>query len=319
MGALAGRVAIITGAGRGLGREHALLFGREGASVVVNDLGGAVDGSGSDRTAAQEVVDEIVAAGGEAIANGDNVADWDGAKRLIESAVEAFGRLDVLVNNAGILRDRSIPNMSEQEWDAVINVHLKGHFAPTHFAAAYWKQRAADGDPAQGAIVNTSSAAGLCGNFGQANYAAAKAGIAAMTLVQAMELGRFGVRANCVAPLARTRLTLQTPGLDAIVGPPEGEDAFDAWHPGNVSPLVAYLATADCPVTGGVFHVGGSEIGLAQGWTVGEILRADGRWQVEDIGTQLKAVLEGRPALASWGSTIEGLTGEFVRNASRTS
>lgn len=315
MGALAGRIAIITGAGRGLGREHALLFAQEGATVVVNDLGGSTDGSGADRSAAEEVVDEIKALGGEAMANGDNVAEWEGAKRLIESTVEAYGALHVLVNNAGILRDKSIPNMSEQEWDAVIAVHLKGHFAPTHFAAEYWKKCSADGDPKRAAIINTSSAAGLCGNFGQINYSAAKAGIAAMTLVEAMELGRFGVRANAIAPLARTRLTLQTPGLDAIVGPPEGEGAFDAWHAGNVSPLVAYLATDGCPVTGGVFHVGGSEIGLATGWTVGEVLRTQGRWTIGAIESELKGSLEGRPALASWGSTIQGLTTEFVAHA----
>src|SRR3954469_11210891 len=181
MGALRDRVAIITGAGRGLGREHALLFAQEGAAVVVNDLGGAVDGSGSDKTAAEQVVDEIKAMGGRAIANGDNVAEWDGAKRLVDAAVAEFGGLDVLVNNAGILRDRSLVNLSEAEWDAVIAVHLKGHVAPSHFAAAYWKQQAADGNTRQASIVNTTSAAGLFGNFGQTNYAAAKAGIAAMT------------------------------------------------------------------------------------------------------------------------------------------
>jgi NAD(P)-dependent dehydrogenase (short-subunit alcohol dehydrogenase family) len=312
MGALRDRVAIITGAGRGLGREHALLFAQEGAAVVVNDLGGAVDGSGSDKTAAEQVVDEIKAAGGRAIANGDNVAEWDGAKRLIDAAVAEFGGLDILVNNAGILRDRSLVNLTEGEWDAVINVHLKGHVAPSHFAAAYWKAQAADGNARQASIINTTSAAGLFGNFGQTNYAAAKAGIAAMTATHALELGRIGVRVNCVAPLARTRLTLQTPGMDQLVAAPEGEEAFDAWHPGNVSPLVAYLATADCPFTGGVFHVGGSEVGLMQGWTLAEMIRTTGRWTVDDLRAEGKKLLDGRPPLASTGMTIEDLTKSFV-------
>lgn len=313
MGALAGRVAVVTGAGRGLGREHALLLAAEGARVVVNDLGGATDGSGADESAAEEVARMIRDRGGEAIANGDNVADWDGARRLIESAVDAFGGLHVLVNNAGILRDRSIVNMTEQEWDDVIVVHLKGHFAPTHFAAAYWKERAAGGDTVAASIVNTTSAAGLFGNFGQANYSAAKAGIAAMTTVAAMELSRFGVRANAVAPLARTRLTLQTPGLDAVVGAPE--DGFDAWHPGNVSPLVAYLATESCPFNGAVFHVGGAEIGLVDGWGLSELIRTDGRWTVESLAQEAKALSDGRPALVSTRTTVEELSTGFLRRA----
>jgi NAD(P)-dependent dehydrogenase (short-subunit alcohol dehydrogenase family) len=313
MSTLAGRVAIVTGAGRGLGREHALLLAEEGAKVVVNDLGGAPDGSGSDATAAEQVAAEINGLGGEAIANSDNVAEWEGARRLIQSALEAFDELHVLVNNAGILRDRSIPNMSEEEWDAVVAVHLKGHFAPTHFAAQHWKKRSADGNTVAAAIVNTSSGAGLFGNFGQANYSAAKAGIAAMTTVSAMELGRFGVRANAVAPLARTRLTLQTPGLEQIVGVPE--EGFDAWHPGNVSPLVAYLATEDCPFTGAVFHVGGAEVGLVQGWTLGELITTKGRWTVEGLRSEAKTLLDGRPPLASSGTTVEEISTAFVRRA----
>ena len=309
---LKGKVALITGAGMGQGREAALLFAREGARVVINDLGGAVDGSGSDKTAAEEVVEEIRGFGGEAIANGDNVADWAGAERLIQSAVDAFGELHVLVNNAGILRDKTIANMSEAEWDAVINVHLKGHFAPTHFAAAYWKARAAEGNPLKAAIVNTASAAGLLGNFGQGNYSAAKAGIAALTQVTAMELGRSGVRANCIAPVARTRLTLQTPGLADTVGAPEDESKFDVWHPGNVSPLVAYLSTEDCPVTGGVFHVGGGEVALFQGWTQQQVLRRKERWTVEALSTELKTVLDGRPPLVSTGTDIATLLGDFA-------
>ena len=312
MGALDGRVAIITGAGRGIGREHALLFAAEGAKVVVNDLGGNIDGTGEDRAPAQQVVDEIKAMGGEAVANVDSCSDWEGAQRLVNLAVETFGDLNVVVNNAGILRDRVIVNMTEEEWDAVINVHLKGHYLPTRFAAAYWREQQKAGKEVKGAIVNTSSAAGLLGNFGQLNYSAAKAGIAAMTVVEAMELGRYGVRSNCIAPLARTRLTLQTPGLDQVVGAPEDPSKFDAWDPANVSPLVAYLATENCPFTGGVFHVGGGEVGLFAGWTLVDKLAIDERWTVSTLESEAKRLLEGRPAIASQGTTMEELTRDFM-------
>lgn len=312
MGTLEGRVAVITGAGRGIGREHALLFAAEGARVVVNDLGGGTDGSGGDVTAAQEVVDEIRDLGGEAVANGDDVSDWEGAQRLVNSAIETFGDLHVLVNNAGILRDRVLPNMIEEEWDAVVNVHLKGHFAPTRWAATYWREQHKAGQAVSAAVVNTTSAAGLCGNFGQANYAAAKAGIAAFTIVAAMELGRYGVRANCIAPLARTRLTLQTPGMEDLVHGTDDPAVFDAWDPANVSPLVAYLATKQCPVTGGVFHVGGGEVGLFQNWTLATRLRVDERWTVEGLASELEPLLSDRPPVASAGTTIEGLTSEFI-------
>lgn len=315
MGALDGRVAIITGAARGLGREHALLFAREGARVVVNDLGGATDGTGSDRSAAENVVAEIQAFGGDAVANGENVANWEGARRLVQSAVDAFGEVHVLVNNAGVLRDRTLVNMTEAEWDAVITVHLKGHFAPLHFAAQYWKQRATDGNAVRAAVVNTSSGAGLFGNFGQTNYSAAKAGIAAMTTVAAMELGRFGVHVNAIAPLARTRLTLQTPGISDVIGPPADESAFDVWHPGNVSPLVGYLSTEGCPVTGGVFHVGGSEVALAQGWTIQQVHRSEGRWTIGALAAEMKTVLHGRPTLLSTGTSIDELTTGFAQRS----
>src|SRR6478609_12194887 len=216
MGALDGRVAIITGAGRGLGREHALLFAAEGAMVVVNDLGGANDGAGADATPAQQVVDEIEALGGEAVANGDNVADWQGAQNLINTAIETFGDLDILVNNAGILRDRVIVNMTEAEWDAVIAVHLKGHFAPTRWAAAYWREQHKAGATKPRNLVHTSSTSGLFPNPGQANYGAAKSGIATMSQICAKELVRYGVRSNAIAPAARTRLTEATPGLEDI-------------------------------------------------------------------------------------------------------
>src|SRR5213075_1137215 len=205
MGALDGRVAIITGAGRGLGREHALLFASEGAKVVVNDLGGDMRGEGGDLSAAQQTVEDIKARGGAAVVNGENVADWNGAQRLVRQAVEEFGDLHVLVNNAGILRDRVIINMTEAEWDAVIAVHLKGHFCPTRHAAAYWRERTKAGEQVGGRVINTSSPSGVFGNVGQTNYGVAKAGIAAFTTIEAQELGRYGVTVNCLAPNARTR------------------------------------------------------------------------------------------------------------------
>jgi NAD(P)-dependent dehydrogenase (short-subunit alcohol dehydrogenase family) len=284
MGALDGRVAIITGAGGGLGREHALLFAQEGAKVVVNDLGGNVDGSGEDRSAAQKVVDEIRAMGGEAVENHDNVAEWEGAQRLIQTAIDAFGDLHVLVNNAGILRDRVLVNMSEAEWDAVIHVHLKGHFAPTRFAAAYWREQSKAGKEVNAAIINTSSTSGLLGNPGQANYGAAKSGIATFSQIVAMELKRYGVRSNAIAPAARTRMTESTPGLSDVVKKPEDAAKFDAWNPANVSPMVAYLATADCPFSGEAFLVQGDTVQRFQPWTLSEkITNDEERWTVAQL------------------------------------
>jgi NAD(P)-dependent dehydrogenase (short-subunit alcohol dehydrogenase family) len=283
MGALDGRVAIITGAGRGIGREHALLFAAEGAKVVVNDLGGAPDGGGEDRTPAEQVVDEITAMGGEAIANADDVADWDGGASLIESAIDAFGRLDVLVNNAGILRDRVLVNMTEQEWDDVIKVHLRGHFIPTRFAAIYWREQAKSGTPFQANLIHTSSTSGLLGNPGQTNYGAAKAGIGSFSIICAQELARYGVRSNCIAPAARTRLTEATPGLGEMVQPPSDQAVFDVWDPANISPLVAYLATADCPCTGQTFYVQGGTIKVMQPWSMGDGIEQDERWSVAGL------------------------------------
>jgi NAD(P)-dependent dehydrogenase (short-subunit alcohol dehydrogenase family) len=283
MGALDGRVAIITGAGGGLGREHALFFAAEGAKVVVNDLGGAIDGSGSDRTAAQQVVHEIQELGGEAVANGDDVADWEGAKRLVDMAVEAFGDLHVLVNNAGILRDRVLINMSEAEWDSVIHVHLKGHFAPTRHAATYWREQSKAGRDVKASVINTSSTSGLIGNAGQANYGSAKAGIAAFTVIIAQELARYGVRANAISPAARTRMTENTPGLSDIVQAPADPGMFDVWAPGNVSPLVGYLATEKCPSTGRVFFVQGGLVRTFQPWTMTDSIEKNGRWTIEEL------------------------------------
>jgi NAD(P)-dependent dehydrogenase (short-subunit alcohol dehydrogenase family) len=287
MGALDGRVAIITGAGRGIGREHALLFASEGAKVVVNDLGGAVDGSGDDRSAAQQVVDEIKAMGAEAIANDDDIADWEGGRRLVAAAVEAFGDLHVLVNNAGILRDKMLVNMAEEDWDSVIHVHLKGHFIPTRHAAAYWREQTKDGRDVHAAIVNTSSTSGLLGNPGQTNYGAAKAGIAAFTVIAATELSRYGVRVNAIAPAARTRMTEQTPGLGDIVKAPADPAKFDIWDPANISPLVAYLSTETCPLTAQVLFVQGGQIRLFQNWTMTETLEKKDRWTVAELADRL--------------------------------
>jgi NAD(P)-dependent dehydrogenase (short-subunit alcohol dehydrogenase family) len=287
MGSLDGRVAIITGAGRGIGREHALFFAAEGASVVVNDLGGSVDGAGDDRSAAQHVVDEITERGGRAVANADDVTDWDGGKRLVESAVEAFGDLHVLVNNAGILRDRVLVNMSEDDWDSVIHVHLKGHFVPTRHAAAYWRLQTKAGNEVKASVINTSSTSGLLGNPGQSNYGAAKAGIAAFTTIAADELVRYGVRVNAIAPAARTRMTEQTPGLSDIVQAPPNADEFDSWDPANVSPLAAYLATVDCPATGRVYFVQGGQIRLFQPWMMTDSLDKETRWTVAELQTEM--------------------------------
>jgi NAD(P)-dependent dehydrogenase (short-subunit alcohol dehydrogenase family) len=285
MGSLDGRVAIITGAGRGIGREHALLFAAEGAKVVVNDLGGANDGTGTDVTPAEEVAAEIRAMGGEAVVNGDNVANWEGAQRMINSAIEAFGDLDILVNNAGILRDRVLINMTEEEWDAVIAVHLKGHFAPTRWAAAYWREQTKAGVNKPRNVVHTSSTSGLFSNPGQANYGAAKSGIATFSQICAKELVRYGVKSNCIAPGARTRLTLATPGLGDIMSPKEGE--FDMWDPANISPLVAYLATADCAFSGETFFVQGGNVTRVDSWAMGDKVEQNDRWTVEGLAVAL--------------------------------
>lgn len=288
MGSLDGRVAIITGAGRGLGREHALLFAAEGAKVVVNDLGGTNDGSGNDITPAQQTVADIKAMGGEAIVNGDNVADWEGAARMVQSAIDTFGDLDILVNNAGILRDRVLVNMSEAEWDAVIAVHLKGHFAPTRHAAAYWREQAKAGVTKPRNLVHTSSTSGLFSNPGQGNYGAAKSGIATFSQICAKELSRYNVKSNSIAPAARTRLTLATPGLEDVMAPKEG--AFDMWDPANVSPLVAYLSSEQCAFTGETFFVQGGQVSRVQSWTMAEEINQNDRWTVAGLAQAMTAL-----------------------------
>ena len=289
MGFLEGRVAVITGAGNGIGREHALLFASEGAKVIVNDLGGNPDGSGADVSSATTMAEEITATGGEAIANHDDVADFDGAHRIIEQAVGAFGKLDVLVNNAGILRDQFLHRVTEQEWDVVVRVHLKGHFSMLRHATDHWRTRSKSGEEVRGAAINTISASGtFLPNPGQANYGAAKAAIAALTLVAAAELGRIGVRVNAIAPAARTRLTADVPGIvGEMMKQPEDPNAFDAFDPVHVSPLVAYLAREDCPITGKLFAVQGGTISELEGWRTDATINADGPWTQEILEREL--------------------------------
>jgi NAD(P)-dependent dehydrogenase (short-subunit alcohol dehydrogenase family) len=291
MGALEGRVAIITGAGRGIGREHALLFASEGAKVVVNDLGGGIHGEADAASVAELVVEEIRAMGGEAVANHDDVADWEGAARLISQAVESYGDLHVLVNNAGIQRNNVLVNLTEEDWDDVIRVHLKGHFVPSHHAAAYWRQRAKEGHEVKASIINTSSTSGLLGNVGQSNYGAAKAGVAAFTVIVADELGRYGVRVNAISPSARTRMTQSTPALAEVVAPPEDATSFDVWDPANISPLVGWLATEDCEASGQVFFVQGGEVRLVHNWTMTETLEKGGRFTIEELRAGLPKLL----------------------------
>ncbi len=284
MGFLDGRVAIITGAARGLGREHALLFAREGAKVVVNDR---PDSAGH----AAEVVDLINGTGGHALLSTEDVSDWAEGARLIDLAVETFGDLHVLVNNAGIVRDRSIFNMSEEEWDSVVDTDLKGHFIPLRHAASYWRRRAKSGHEARACVVNTSSTSGLVGNPGQSNYGAAKAGVGALTVIAAEELGRYGVRVNAIAPAARTRLTESAPGLGDMVARPDDPDRFDEWDPANTSPLVAWLAGSDCPVTGCIFYCFGGTIAPMAGWSQRPGISRGGRWTIDDIARELPGII----------------------------
>ena len=263
-----GRVAIVTGAGRGIGREHALMLAANGASVVVNDLGGERDGTGKSLGPASEVVQEIKSAGGQAIVNGDDISDWAGAERLLQQALSAFGRVDVLVNNAGILRDRMLVNMTEAEWDAVIKVHLKGTFAPAHFAAAYWRDQAKAGKPVDARLINTTSVSGIYGNPGQTNYGTAKAGIAAFTIIAARELGRYGITVNAVAPGALTRMTED-------LGMGRGsEEEKEALHPRWIAPIVTWLASPESRhITGRVFEASGRVLAIAEGWHRGPVAR----------------------------------------------
>jgi len=287
MGICDGRVVIVTGAGRGLGRAHALAFAAEGAKVVVNDLGATLEGEGTDLSPAAEVVEEIRAGGGEAVVNGDDVSDWDGAGRLVAQAIDELGGLDTVVCNAGIVRDRMFVNMSVDEWDAVIRVHLRGVFCPLRHAAAYWRDESKAGNPPAARIVTTSSGAGLRGSIGQSNYVAAKAGIAALTLNMAAELGRYGVLANTIAPSARSRMTEQ--GMPEMMAKPES--GFDAMDPANVSPFVVWLGSGDCDVSGRALELAGGEVCMMQGWHRGPVVDRGRRFEPAEVGPVLRDLI----------------------------
>jgi NAD(P)-dependent dehydrogenase (short-subunit alcohol dehydrogenase family) len=286
------RVVVITGAGRGIGREHALEFARQGADVVVNDLGAEVDGTGASAVPAHDVADEVRSLGRRALVNGDDIATEEGAARLIDSAIAEFGRIDVLVNNAGILRDRMLVNMSYAEWDEVIRVHLRGTFGPSHFAAQHWRDRSKLGEQVDARIVNTTSPSGIYGNVGQSNYGAAKAGIAAFTVITAMELGRYGVTVNAVSPGAATRMTIPLRARRGAPAEPSPPDAFDPRSPDNIAPLVVWLGSAaSAGITGRVFNVRGGRISVAEGWRAGPAVSQDERWDPAELGEVVPALV----------------------------
>jgi NAD(P)-dependent dehydrogenase (short-subunit alcohol dehydrogenase family) len=307
MPSLDGKVAIVTGAGRGIGREHALALAAAGAKVVVNDLGATLEGEGADATPAQEVVGEIEAAGGAAVANGDDVADFARAERLIRQAVDTYARLDILVNNAGITRDRMLVNMSEAEWDSVIAVHLKGHFAPTRHAAAYWREQSKSGAEVRGRVINTSSPSGVFGNVGQTNYGAAKAAIAGFTIIAAQELARYGVTVNCLAPNARTRMTEATFG--EIPKPAEG---FDPMDPANIAPVVVALCADEAQeITGQCFFVYGGAVNVLRPWDAGELFQADACWDADELLAELRDRFAG-------GVAPEGMVAQMGKSGGRS-
>jgi NAD(P)-dependent dehydrogenase (short-subunit alcohol dehydrogenase family) len=283
MGVLEGKVAIVTGAGRGLGRSHALALAGEGAKVVVNDQGAELDGTGGGPGPADEVVKEIVSTGGEAVASYENVAEFEAAKKIIDCAIDSFGKLDILVNNAGFVRDRISFNMSEQDFDTVVAVHLKGTFNCGRWACAYFREKSKEGKLASGRIISTTSHSGLLGNVGQANYGAAKAGVASMTIIWSMEMERYNVTCNAIAPMARTRMT------EVNIGPsPDDAGRFDEFAPENVSPVVVYLASEQSQnITGRVFSIRGGKLELFQPWQIARSIDIGRRWTVQEIGERI--------------------------------
>jgi len=294
MGICDGRVAIITGAGRGLGRAHALAFAAEGAKVIVNDVGASLTGEGHDISPAAEVVSTIQAMGGEAVINDDDVSDWDGAGRMVQQAIDTFGRLDTLVCNAGIVRDRMIVNMSVDEWDAVMKVHLRGMFCPVRHAVDYWRAMSKAGTPIEARIITTSSGAGLFGSVSQANYSAAKAGIASFTIVSAAELDRYGIKINGIAPSARSRMT-EDAFAEMMKKPDSG---FDAMDPANVSPVVVWLGSSACEISGRMFETSGGELSVADGWQHGQVFNKGARYEAAEVGAVIADLLREAPATA---------------------
>ncbi len=322
-GRLSGRVAIVTGAAHGLGRAHALYMAGQGARIVVNDLGGSVHGEGRDSGPAEGVAEEIRARGGEAIASGHDVADWHQAQELVRVAIGAFGALHVLVNNAGIVRDRTLANMSEAEWDDVIRLHLKGHAAPTRHAMAYWRDQHKQGHPVKASIVHTSSVSGLAGIFGQANYGAAKLGIVALSRVAMLEGARYGVRSNVISPSARTRITTSMDGSQESLLPPEVDGVFDSSDPANVSPLVGWLGEENCPATGQIFHIGGNRLLSIKLTEIVREFRVAGRWTADDLDRELSGNMAEPPSIEAFlgrptlGQRLEELYGD-ARGAGQT-
>lgn len=291
MGSLDGRVAVITGAAGGLGREYAALFAAEGARLILNDIGAARDGSGNDPSVVQGLVDEIAATGADVVGNAEDIATMDGAKNVLAQALDSFGEVHALVNSGGMLRDRMFVNMDEDEWDAIIRGHLRAHFCPSRVLAGHWRDRSKAGDGVRASIVNTTSNAGLFAQPGQSNYAAAKAGVAGLTVTLAEELSRYAIRVNAISPAARTRMTTEVPGMAEMVAVPKSDDEFDVFHPGNVAPVVAWLSTEHCPLNGGVLYAQGGQVRVVEGWHYTAELEKGRRWTVEELDDELGKVV----------------------------
>ena len=291
MGALDGRVAVITGAAGGLGREYAALFAAEGARLVLNDIGAARDGSGTDPSVIEHLVQEIAATGADVVGNAEDIATMEGANTVLAQALDTYGEVHALVNSGGMLRDRMFVNMDVDEWDAIIRGHLRAHFCPSRVLAGHWRDRSKAGDPVKASIVNTTSNAGLFPQPGQSNYAAAKAGVAGLTITLAEELSRYAIRVNAISPAARTRMTTEVPGMADMVAAPSSEDEFDVFHPGNVAPVVAWLSMEHCPLTGGVLYAQGGEVRVLGGWHYTATVAKGRRWTVDELDDELTKVV----------------------------